>query len=466
MKSGYINKSFRFIPQKLFKTFFISFLALLLTNYSFAQEKKLLTLKDAVNYALDANQNARKAKLDVENANYKIDEVRSRALPQISGSGSLNYNPILQKSALPGEIFGQPGTTTLVAFGQKWNANIGVGVNQALFDRSVITGLKAARSTREFYQLNSQLTDEQIIEMVATNYYTVLVQRQQFTQLDSTINYSSKIKGILAGLYNNGLAKKIDVDRISVSISNLQSQRQQLVNGISLLENNLKFSMGMPIETELEIPDADISSLNPDLLLNTTNPDFSKRTEQLLLQSQLKLLNYQKEAYRSEYFPTLSLSGAYSYQGLSNTFPLFKGERKGANWFDVASVGINLRIPIFSGFATRSRIKQSDISIRKLKEDISMSELGLNLEFENAKTQIINNLITLNAQKANVDLAKEVFENSQNNYNNGLANLTDLLDAENALTQAQNSYSTALLNIKLAEIQLIKSQGNLKSIIK
>ena len=59
-----------------------------------------------------------------------------------------------------------------------------------------------------------------------------------------------------------------------------------------------------------------------------------------------------------------------------------------------------------------------------------------------------------------------MFENSQNNYNNGLATLTDLLDAENALTQAQNSYSTALLNIKLAEIQLIKSQGNLKSIIK
>ena len=466
MKPGNKYESFKLVPQKLYKTFSIFFLVIFFHTNLFAQENKVLTLKDAINYALNANQNARKANLDVENSNYKIAEVKSRALPQINGSAALTYNPILQQSALPGEIFGQPGTTTLVAFGQKWNANLGVGVTQPLFDRSVLTGLKAARSTKEFYTLNAQLTDEQLIEIVATNYYKVLVQRQQFNQLDSTINYSLKIKDILSGLYNNGLAKKIDVDRITVSISNLQSQRQQLTNGVSLLENNLKYSMGMPIETELIIPDADLTSIDPNLLINTVNPNFSNRTENLMLQSQLKLLNYQKEAYRSEYYPSLALSGAYSYQGISNNFPLFKGEKRGANWFDVASVGITLKVPIFNGFATRSRVKQSDVSIRKLQEDISLMELGLNLEFENAKTQILNNLITLNAQKTNVDLAKEVFENSQNNYNNGLASLTDLLDAENALTQAQNSYSSALLNIKLAEIQLIKSQGNLKSIIK
>lgn len=452
--------------KRTIKIFSISFIAMLFFNNSFSQEKQVLNLKDAVNYALLANQDVRKAKLDVENANYKIDEVKSRALPQINGSGALSYNPILQKSALPGEIFGQPGTTTLVAFGQKWNANVGVAFNQAIFDRSVLTGLKAARTTKEFYQLNSQLTDEQVIEMVATNYYRVLVQRQQFNQLDSTINYSLKIKKILSGLYENGLAKKIDVDRISVSISNLQSQRQQLINGVSLLENNLKFSMGMPIETELEIPEADLSSLDPELLLNTATPDFSKRTERLVLESQLKLLNFQKEAYRSEYYPSLALSSSYSYQGLSNNFPVFKGQKGGANWFDVASVGLTLKVPLFNGFATRSRVNQADVSIRKLNEDIAMSELGLNLQFENAKTQINNNLITLKSQKENVELAKEVFDNSQNNYNNGLATLTDLLDAENALTQAQNSYSSALLEIKLAEIQLIKSQGNLKSIIK
>src|SRR6476469_3330514 len=97
-------------------------------NTTRAQQPVTLTLKDALKFALEASQNARKAKLDVENSQYKIDEVRAKALPQVSGSGGLNYNPILQKSALPGDFFGQPGKTVLVAFGQKWNANAGVSL--------------------------------------------------------------------------------------------------------------------------------------------------------------------------------------------------------------------------------------------------------------------------------------------------------------------------------------------------
>src|SRR5215217_8122919 len=81
-----------------------------------AQAPVPLKLKDALTHALAANQNARKAKLDVENSEYKIDEVRSRALPQISGSASLTNNPLLQKSALP-NIFGpnpNPNETILI----------------------------------------------------------------------------------------------------------------------------------------------------------------------------------------------------------------------------------------------------------------------------------------------------------------------------------------------------------------
>jgi len=64
-----------------------------------------------------------------------------------------------------------------------------------------------------------------------------------------------------------------------------------------------------------------------------------------------------------------------------------------------------------------------------------------------------------------VALAEEVYANSQNNYAQGLAPLTDLLDAENSLTTAQNNYTSALLDYRLAEIQLIKAQGNLKSLL-
>jgi outer membrane protein len=131
----------------------------------------------------------------------------------------------------------------------------------------------------------------------------------------------------------------------------------------------------------------------------------------------------------------------------------------------MASVGITLRVPIFDGFATRSRVRQADVNLKKADEDIRQMKNALNVDLENAKIKLRDNMSTITAQRQNVILAQEIYQSTQNNYNNGLAPLTDLLDTENALTQAQNSYNQALLNYKVAEIQLIKSNGNIKSLL-
>ncbi len=428
-------------------------------------QARTITLRDAIQYALTENQNVRKARLDVENSQYQIDEVRAGALPQISGNGSLTYNPILQLSALPGDLAGQPGQTILVAFGQKWNTSAGLSLNQSLFDQAVFTGLKAARSTAEFYRLNARLSEEQIIEMVASSYYQLQVQMEKITVLDSNYNSSSRVRDILKGQFDNGLARKIDVDRMNVTLSNIEAQRQQLRNGIVQAGNQLKFLMGMAIQQKIDVPRVDLTSIHPEAILENDSLQLDERTETRLLQKQSELLHYQKKSFQAANYPTLGLTSNYTYQGLGNNFPLFKGASQGVNWFDFANVGLSLRIPIFKGGATKARIRQADVSIRKLEEDMANQNLSLNLEFENAKAQLSSSLIILNNQKANEQLAQDVFSNTRNNYDNGLANLTDLLDAESSLTQAQNNYSTALLDYKIAEIQLLKSKGELKTLI-
>ncbi|MDB5193764.1 MAG: TolC family protein [Segetibacter sp.] len=455
--SGRLNKGWKYL--------LLLFASMISISTIMAQQPVELQLKDALRYALEANQNARKARLNIENGQYQIDEVKSRALPQVNGSGGITYNPILQLSAIPGELFGTPGTTTLVAFGQKWNANAALSVSQTLFDNSVFTGIKAAKTTAEFYRLNAQLTEEQILEQVATNYYRVLVQRQQVGVVDSTIKNTERLQSVLQGLFDNGLAKKIDVDRVAVSVSNLRSRRQQLLNGVLLLENQLKFLIGMPIQNPISIPGIELASITPQAVPQGDTIDVAGRTELAVLRTQESLLQYQKQATKGEYYPTLGFSGSYSYQGLSNRFPVFKGQKNGANWFDVSSLGLNLRVPIFNGGATKARLKQADVSIRKLQEDISSTRLSLNLAYENARTQINNSIITLSSQKENVELARNVYSNTQNNYNNGLATLTDLLEAENSLTEAQNNYSSALLDYRVSEIQLIKAQGTLRNLL-
>lgn len=440
----------------------VKLLLILLTGLALPQmvvAQQQLSLKDVLTFALQNNTNVRKARLDVEGGKYKVQEVRAQALPQITGTTGLTYNPIIGQ--LVANLGGQ---TQSFKLGQTWNSNAGIQLSQQLFNQQVFTGLQAAKSSEEYYNLTAQLTEEQIIEMVANNYYQVLVNKQQINVIDTNLKNVKKVEKVVSNQYKNGLAKKVDVDRITVNITNLTTQREQAINAVTQLENQLKFAMGMPVSTPINLV-ADGLNQNITLPDLPETVDLTNRTEVKLLDTQDKLLSLQRKALIAEYFPTLSLSGNYTYSSQSNSFD-FLHSGAASIGFGASAIGLTLRVPIFNGFLTRSKIRQADIDIKKAKEDRLNSVNQLNLNYENAKLNLRNNLNTINSQRKNVDLAQEIYRSTQNNYNNGLANLTDLLDTENALVQAQNSYIQALLNYKVAEIQLIKSNGNIKSLVK
>jgi len=439
---------------------------LILTILSFVTitnaQEKTLTLKDAIKYALENKAEAKKAQLKIENSEYQIQEVRSRALPQISANGNLTYNPILQLNALPGDFFGAPGTTLLAPLGQKWTSTAGVSLTQALFDQSVFTGLKAARTTREFYQINNQLTEEQVIERVANNYYQVYVLRQKLALAESNLKTTTKVRDIVKGQFDNGLAKRIDLDRMTVNLSNINTQKQQIINSVQLQENALKFYIGMSMDAEINIPQSEFE-VTPAAF--TDAPNVANRTEYLILKKQEELLVLQKKSIIAGYYPTLSLSANYNYIGQGPQMPWFAKPSDGVYWSDFSTIGLNLRVPLFTGFGTRAKVRQADVELRTLQEDIKDTQLSLDLDYKNAKTQIENSIITLENQKENMRLADEILKNINNNYVQGLASLTDLLDAENASTEAQNNYTAAILDYKLAEIKLIKSKGELRTLL-
>jgi len=112
----------------------------------------------------------------VKKSEYQIQEVRANALPNLAASGGMVYNPKLQATYIDGSAFGIPGGDPLkMEMGQKWSANAEAKLTQMLFSQAVFMGLKAARTTREFYLLNQQLTENEIIEKVAKAYYQVYV---------------------------------------------------------------------------------------------------------------------------------------------------------------------------------------------------------------------------------------------------------------------------------------------------
>lgn len=425
------------------------------------EAQEVLTLKQAIQYALEHKAEAQKAKLDVENAQYLIDETKASALPQITGSGGLTYNPLLQQSALPGELIGRPGEIVMVSFGQKWQTNSVVTVNQQLFNQSVFTGLKAARTTREFYQINKELTDEQLIEKVANAYYQVFQLQLQKQTVQTNLENTRKTGAVIKGLVDAGLARKIDLDRTNVAINNLEATLQQIQNSLTLTENVLKFAIGMDMDKEVVLPE-ETFDINASILMQSGN--VNDRTEIKVLEKQIELLTLNKQAKKAAYYPTLSFNGSLGYLNMGSSFPIFANSDK-VKGSPYSSLGLNLSIPIFNGGATRARINQAEVDLKKAKVQMEDTKLALSLANENARAQIKNSLLTVDANRRNVQMAKEVLDNTKNNYKHGLATLTEVLDAENAYADAQNNLNTSLLNYKIAEIQFIKANGNLKSLL-
>lgn len=440
----------------IIKSSWLAAIALLLLPTSFTQAQTELSLKEAVKYALEHKAEAIKAQLDIENARYKVEEVRANVLPQLNGVGGLTYNPKLQQMAL--DIGGQ---TQVLKMGTSWQSNAVVQLDQQLFNLAVFQGLKAAKTTKEFYQINAQLTEEQIIEKVANSYYEVFKTQSQLNTLESTMSNTARVRDVIASLEANGLAKKIDLDRIVVAYNNLNSSKIQLTNALKLQENALKYLIGMEIQQEISLPKSTFETTTS--LLTKEEIDIYDRTEIQLLQKQGDLLKLNKASVQANRFPSLGLSANYGYLSMGSRFPYFAGAEKGVYGSGFSAVSLNLQIPLFAGFSNRAKVKQAEIEIQKFEADFEDAKLALNLAIENAFTQIKNAAIQLHSQESNKELALQVLQNVENNYKNGLANLTDLLDAENAYADAQNNYNSAVLDYKLAEIQLIKAKGRLKN---
>ncbi|WP_333852199.1 TolC family protein [Epilithonimonas sp.] len=429
-------------------------LGVLTVTGSLLYSQQSITLKQAIEYALQNKSDALKAKLDISDADAKILEARAGALPKVNGTANLTYNPIIQEVSLAGQTF---------KMGQPWVAVAGVQVTQAIFNQQVFVGLKAAKSTKEFYQLNADLTDEQIIERVSNAYFQVFTAREKKTTLESSFASTEKVRNVIKSLFDNGLSKKIDLDRTNVNLTNIETNIKQSNNGIAQAENALKFYMGMPIQTEIQLVQQDME-VTPHLLEDMISTD--NRTEVKVLLKNKELLEYQKKATEAAYYPTVNLTANYNWQGMGEKFPLTNGSSQGVMWSDYSAIGLAINVPIFNGFATKAKVQQNQIEIDKLEADLKDTKLGLDQAYQNAKSQIENSLASIENQKANVELAESVLADTKSNYQYGLATLTDLLDAENSLVQAKNNYTTAVLDYKIAEVQYYKSKGELKTYLK
>lgn len=441
------------------KHFITLSVAMIVSFVSFAQSKDTIrfTLKEAVLYALQNNPQLKSAKLNETSNKLKVKEVRASALPQLVGSASGTDNFERATQLLPGEMLGRPGTTIPVKFGTRFVYSAGVQLNQTIYNPSLSVGLKAAKYSQGLYELQSFKTTEDLIFNIANVFVQMKMVEKQKELVEGNLNRMKTLIQITNAQYKEGIIKKVDVDQLNVNNTNLLTQRSNIENDYAELENNLKLLLNIDVDQTLVISEPKGNSESVSMLLNPEN-----NTDLNIIEKQIELQRLNTKNIKAGYLPTLSFIASYNRQW--QTSELFKSSA--TSGFNAGNYGLNLSVPLFDGFKKKSQVAQSNIALKQLQLDREYLTKNIQTQFKTATNNLSQNQKVLNTQEENMKLAEDLYNVAKLSYSEGISALSELINAENSLREAQSQYLTAMLQTHLAELETMRTSGQLSQLIK
>ena len=414
------------------------------------------SLQEAINYAQKHQVSILNAQIDEEIAKNTVKKTIGIGLPQVSANASFQDFLKVPTSLLPGDFFGEPGTFVPVKFGVKYNSVIGLEASQLLFDGSYLVGLKASRTYKELSVKNTGRSKIETTVAVTKAYYAVLVSNEQLALIDANLDRLKKTLNDTEQMFKNGFVEKIDVDRLSVLLNNLTTERENVIRLLALNVNLLKFQMGMTVGSMLTLKDKIDDVKIDQVQVLADGQSFNKRIEYSLLQTQKKLNELDIKRYKSVFLPSLAACGSTSANFQNDKFAKLYDNR-----FPTTLIGLKLSIPLVSGGQKLYDLRNAKLESLKTDNNLTNLENAIELEVSQAQTTYLNGQKSLENQKRNMELAKEVLRVTKIKYEQGVGSSLEVTTAETALKEAQNNYITALYDMLINKVNLDKALGNI-----
>lgn len=422
-----------------------------------------LTLKQSIQIGLENNRTLKKAILDEEKATYQRNEIRGAGLPQFSAYGQYNNFIDVFPQAVPGGIFGgDPNEIQVISLGVPQSLKAGFELNQLIFSNSYLIGLKAAKTGEEFYRILAQQSEENVIHEISMNFLGVIQLELQKENLQANIDQLESLQKILQAQYENDLARKVDLNRVKVNLTSIKSELENLEIGIYQREGYLKLLMGIPVDTEINLDQtvADMDQKVKDFQVENFNIFDRKDIQVLGVQEQL--YEYEYKNIKAAHQPQLVGFADFNKNAFSEDFNFLSQNKV---WYQGFLIGLKLQIPIFDGMQTKYKAAQSKVAAQQLNLDRLQAEDAAELEYKNAVNKYYNSLSTLSSLDSNLDLADDVFKETTLLYKEGLSPLTDLLDAETTHREAQANYNNQIIQVRIAQLEILNSSGKIKNLL-
>lgn len=421
--------------------------------------QQVLTLEECLQIGIENNLTLQTKRNEIIKGKHSISENRSKLLPQINAVASFNDNFNPPVSVTDGSAYGNPYNVTKTL---QYNASAGLQLQMPLYNQTIYTAMSVTKMMDEVNTLSYDKAREDLIMQITKMYYLGQSTAEQISIVKENITRLEELRDITTAFFDNGMAMEVDVKRVNINLENLQVQYDNAVAMLTQQINMLKYVIDYPAETDITLTPVDTESIIPVEMSGL----YEGQPELELLKKQSTLAEKQKKMISQGYIPSLSLTGSFMYSAFTDKAKNWFHSGPSSKWYNSSGIGLTLRVPIFDGLDKRSKIQKAKLDIENTKLSYENALKSLRTRYLNATNDLMNSRRNFTKQKDNYLLAEDVYEVTSARYREGVASMTEVLQDEMRMSEAQNNYVTAHYNYRVNNLTMLKLTGKLETLLK
>lgn len=419
----------------------------------------ILSLEECIEIGIENNLALQTKRNEIRKGQYALSENRARLLPAINGFAGFTDNIKPPVSVTDGSSYGVAYNVTKTL---PYSANAGIQLQLPLYNQTLYTSMDVARIMDQLNRLGYEKAREELMMEISKLYYLGQTTNEQLEILKNNIGRLEELKNITEAFYDNGMAMDIDVKRVRINLDNMKVQYDNAQAMLVQQMNLLKYMMDYPMEKNFAL-----ERVQAEKLSHTELTGLSENLYEIqMLESQKTLAEKQRKLIRNGYIPSLSLSGNLSTSAFTDKARYWFQDNPSSKWYTSYGVGVSLRVPIFDGLEKRNKVRKAEMDIENARLNLENTRKNLQTKYLNATNDLMNSERNFFKQKDNYLLAEDVYAVTIDRYKEGIASMTEVLQDEMRMSEAQNNYITAHYNYQLNNLVLLKFTGNIESLIK
>lgn len=419
-------------------------------------------LKECIRMGIERNLGLKNARIGIEAGRTTVSQARANLLPQVNGTlqaGDYLKRPVnVTTSTLLGADFPDTPTWGKVR-SMPLTAQGAIQVGVPLYNATIYAAINAAKVVESLNRTAYEKARLDLAVQIAHVYFMAQATLENRYLLDENIERMDSLCRITEALYHSGVVLEIDYTRVDINRKNLIAQRDQVVMLYGQQMNLMRFLLNLDATEPIDVVrmPQDITKL-PIGGLNEQLPELQ------LIDQKLSLLDKQIRQTQAGYLPSVTLAGQVGYMGFQERFgDFFKGSE--SNWFGNAYVGLNVSIPLFDANKRKLQIRQYRHEQEQTRNNRRLQHAQLQEQYNNAVLQIAQTEQMFMTQRENLRQSTDVYGVTEIKYKEGVSSMTELLQDEMRLREAQGNLVSAHYQFNKSQVDLLRLSGNLDEII-